>query len=102
MPVRRRATGPGGIQPLLLAVAPGALAGYGAWCPGPKGRPRGSGEPVKGRGDGDAGTEGQVGRPGCGGGERTRGRGPGMAVDRLAAGRGRRTASAATDLHGIA
>ena len=34
-------------QPLLLAVACGELAGYGAWCPGPKGRPRGSGEPVE-------------------------------------------------------
>src|SRR5918994_3498695 len=34
-------------RPLLLAVASGELAGYGAWCPGPKGRPRGSGEPVE-------------------------------------------------------
>src|SRR5919204_1853524 len=46
-PVRRKATGPTSIQPLLLAAACGALAGYGAWCPGPKGRPRGSGEPVE-------------------------------------------------------
>jgi hypothetical protein len=37
-------------QPFLLAGGRRALAGYGAWCPGPKGRPRGSGEPVKGRG----------------------------------------------------
>src|SRR5512132_3528734 len=99
MPARRKVTGPCGTWPRLPAAAAWELAGYGAWCPGPKGRPRGSGEPVKGRGDGDAGTEGQVGRLGCGGGERTRGRGPGVAVDRLAAGRGRRTASAAADLH---
>jgi hypothetical protein len=37
-------------MPLLPAAACGELAGYGAWCPGPKGRPRGSGEPVKGHG----------------------------------------------------
>ena len=35
-------------MPLLPAAACRELAGYGAWCPGPKGRPRGSGEPVKG------------------------------------------------------
>lgn len=63
----------------------------------------------------DAGTEGQVGRHvdadghrgyGRGSaarrGERTRGRGPGLAVDRLAVGGGRRTATAAAHLHGIA
>src|SRR6266511_1257322 len=51
MPARRKATGTAGAPwPLLPAAACGELAGYGAWCPGPKGRPRGSGEPVKGRG----------------------------------------------------
>jgi len=45
MPVRRKATGTA--RPLrwhLLPVAVNEPAGYRAWCPGPKGRPRGSGE----------------------------------------------------------
>src|SRR5690349_18649806 len=59
----------------------------------------------------DTGTEGQVGRYGCAGrdrgrararrGERTRGRATRLGRAGLAAGRGRRTASAAAYLRGI-
>ena len=47
MPVGRKATGPGSLPAAPSAAASGELAGYGTWCPGPKGRPRGSGEPVE-------------------------------------------------------
>src|SRR4029453_18663853 len=100
MPARRKATGPGGT---MAAPPSGCLLGTGRI----RGRvPRSERAPtwVRGAGEGarcgDAGTEGQVGRLGCGGGERTGGRGPGVAVDRLAAGRGGGKGSAAAGLYG--
>ena len=57
-------------QPLLLAAASGALAGYGTGVPARKGAHVGRVSRWR-HGDNDAGTKGQVGRLSCGGGERT-------------------------------
>src|SRR4029450_13939221 len=97
MPARRKATGPGGT---MAAPPSGCLLGTGRI----RGRvPRAERAPTWARGAGegarcgDAGTDGQVGRLGCGGGERTRGRGPGVAVDRLAGNLGGRNAAAGSE-----